>query len=251
MDFFILKKIIGSLLMPLPIVIILLALGIILFNRKPKLAKGFIVAGTLLLAIISFMPIADKLIVQYEQEFPVFHNQYGEVEYVVVLGCGHTSDARLNPSQELKNCALQRLTEGMRILREQPQAKLITTGFNPYDNVSNATKLKQAAVELGLTPDQIITVSKPRDTADEAMMVAPIVKDSKFVLVTNANHMPRAIQYFIAEGLDPIPAPTGFLVKDPEGTSVWFNFIPDAANISKTERAWHETLGRIWQWLRS
>ncbi|WP_394176061.1 envelope biogenesis factor ElyC [Thalassotalea litorea] len=251
MDFFILKKIIGSLLMPLPIVIILLCLGILLFKKRPALARGFAISGTLLLAIISFMPVADKLIVQYEQSYPVFNNQYGKIDSVVVLGCGHTSDKRLHPSQELKNCALQRLTEGMRILRDQPQATLITTGYNPYDKVSNANKLKQAAVELGLPADKIITISEPRDTADEAAMIAPLVKGTSFVLVTNANHMPRAMQYFIDQNVHPIPAPTGFLVKDPEGTSVWFNFIPDAANISKTERAWHETLGRIWQWLRS
>ncbi|WP_171022275.1 envelope biogenesis factor ElyC [Thalassotalea litorea] len=251
MDFFILKKIIAGVIMPLPIVFILLFIGIALINKRPKLAKKFAIAATLLLAVISFMPIADKLLVLYEQEYPVFNNQYGKIDSIIVLGCGHTADERLKPSQELKHCALQRLTEGMRILRDQPQATLFTTGYNPYDTVSNAEKLKQAAIELGLPADKIVTVSDPRDTADEAAMLAPLVKGTSFVLVTNANHMPRAMQYFIDQGVQPIPAPTGFLVKDPEGTSVWFNLVPDAANISKTERAWHETLGRLWQWLRN
>ncbi|WP_169303160.1 envelope biogenesis factor ElyC [Thalassotalea mangrovi] len=251
MDFFIVKKIIGGLLMPLPVVLIFLLLGIILFNRRPAVAKGMVVCGTIVLIIISFMPIADKLIVIYEQKYPVFNNRHGKIDNIVVLGCGHTSDRRLKPSQEIKVCALQRLTEGIRILQLQPQASIITTGYNPNDKVSNAEKLKLAAIELGLPKDKIQTLPQPRDTADEAKLLAPMLEGKTFVLVTNANHMTRAIEHFTAQGLTPIPAPTGYLVKDPEGTRVWLNIFPSAANISKTERAWHETLGRIWQWLRS
>ncbi|TRX56750.1 envelope biogenesis factor ElyC [Thalassomonas sp. M1454] len=250
MELFTLKKIIGQLLMPMPLLLMSLVIVIVLFNKKPSLAKWMLTITTSLLLLLSFMPVSNLLIVNYEQTYPVYKKQQ-RLDYIVILGCGHTTDSKLSATQELKICSLQRLTEGVRIALLHPEAKIITSGAAIYDVSSNADKVKQAAVELGINANRIITESRPLDTEDEATLIGPIVKDSKFVLITNANHMPRSMNYFIKAGTEPIPAPTGFFVKNDNQDSSWRDYFPRATDLNKSETAWYETLGLIWQWLKS
>jgi uncharacterized SAM-binding protein YcdF (DUF218 family) len=86
---------------------------------------------------------------------------------------------------------------------------------------------------------------RPRDTRQEAELLAPLLRGQRVALVTSASHMPRALALFRAQGLDPIPAPTGHLAKEPQGFDV-LDLIPDADGLAKTRFAWHEVLGRMW-----
>lgn len=254
MELFTLKKIIGQLLMPMPLLLLCLVLVIVLFNKKPTLAKWLLSATTAAFFLLSFKPIADSLIVNYEQSYPVYQQQANsqlKLDYIVILGCGHTTDENLSATQELKICSLQRLTEGVRIALLHPEAKIITSGAAITDVSSNAVKVKQAAIELGIEANRIITEQRPLDTEDEANLIGPVVKGSNFVLITNANHMPRSINYFVKAGTKPIAAPTGFYVKDIDGSSNWQDYFPRSKNFNKSETAWYETLGLIWQWLKS
>ena len=73
-----------------------------------------------------------------------------------------------------------------------------SAGHNPE---SNAEKMKEAAILMGLDKNRIFTENFPRDTEDEAELIAPRVKDSQVALITNADHMRRSINYFKAKGV--------------------------------------------------
>ncbi|WNC74082.1 envelope biogenesis factor ElyC [Thalassotalea psychrophila] len=251
MDLFTLKKIIGELLMPLPIIIITLLVGLLLFKHRPAMAKAVLSIATLALLLLSYMPVANRLIVNLEQQFPVYTPIAEKLDYIVILGCGHTSDTKLAATQELKICSLQRLTEGLRIANLHPEAIMITSGAAIYDISSNAEKVKQAAVELGFDGNNIITESRPKDTEDEALYISPLLIDKNFVLITNANHMPRSMTYFENQGVKPIAAPTGYYVKNFSGNKSWQEHFPDANELQKSQSFWYETLGLIWQWVKS
>ena len=51
------------------------------------------------------------------------------------------------------------------------------------------------------------------------MVVKEIVGKDKFILVTSASHMLRAMALFRKQGMEPIPAPTDYMVKEREGVS--------------------------------
>jgi uncharacterized SAM-binding protein YcdF (DUF218 family) len=145
-------------------------------------------------------------------------------------------------------CSLQRLIEGIRILGIHPEAMLVTSGYAGVDKMTNAEKVKQAAIVLGVPENKIMAQSKPQDTQQEAALIAPIVVGKNIVLVTNADHMPRAIKYFQQQGLEPIAAPAGRWIKGKDDEKHWSYYLPKPSNLEQTTRAWYEHIGALVQW---
>jgi|TARA_B110000091_G_C13746341_1_gene445640 uncharacterized SAM-binding protein YcdF (DUF218 family) len=251
MDLFLLKKIITMFLMPINIILLLLILSLIFYKNKPKAGFKLLILATFILFITSMPPISDTLMAPIEDNYETFSRSAKQVDYIVVLGCSHTTDYALPATSQLKTCSLQRLVEAIRISRLHPEARLIMSGYSGDDAVPNAEKMRQAAMSLGIKDKNIITESFPKDTEEEAVLIAPRVIGTNVVLITNANHMPRAINYFERQGVSPIAAPTGYWVKDIEGDKAWNYYLPSANKLSQTTTVWYETLGRIVQWFKS
>jgi len=103
----------------------------------------------------------------------------------------------------------------------------------------------QAAQALGVDPGRIGVLDTPVDTAQEAYAVRDVLADGeRFVRVTAASHMQRAVCHFERAGLEPIPAPTGFKTGSERVRTLAY-WVPSAGNLRKTERAVHETLGLL------
>lgn len=247
MDQFFLKKLLGQILMPLPSITILLLIGLFIMSKHPRWSKWLIALASMLLLCLSITPVANRMIVNLENQYPVYAASDIDLDYIVILGCGHTSDDRLKASQELKVCSLQRMTEGLRIATLHPEAKIITSGAAISDKVSNAAKVKQALLELGVDEHRIMAENRPKDTEEEAQLISPLIAHTQSVLITNANHMPRAIKFFQRYGSSPTAAPTGFFVKDYQGTLNWPDYFPEANELEKSQTAWYEYLGSLWQ----
>lgn len=245
---FALKKFVGILFMPLPLILLLLFISIIFFNKKPRFARYTLVMSTALLVLLSLSPVSDTFIEPLEQKYPVYSAIHGDIDFIVILGCGHTSDKRLAALHQLKQCSLQRLTEGLRVSQLHPNAKIITSGKSRYDPITNAVVVKRAAMELGIDSDRLVTEARPLDTKEEAFYISNIVSKQSMVLVTNAYHMPRAMQYFIEAGITPIPAPSGHFVKESQ-VFRWGDYVPKAMSLKQMELMWHERLGLLWQWI--
>ncbi len=246
---FSLKKLIGILITPVNITLLLILTSLILFKYRPKIAQRFLVFSFLIL-LISSTPIVSNLLVQLiDEEIPMFEQQQGNIDYIVVLGCSHTTNDRLPVIAELKTCSLERLMEAHRVSLLHPEALLITSGYAFTDEVSNAQKVKEAAISIGIPADKIIIEERPKDTEEEAELLYPLLKNKRFVLVTNAIHMPRAYRYFQKENLSPLLAPTNLLYKG-ESSEMLSN-LPNVSTLEKTTRALYELLGRIAQRLTS
>jgi uncharacterized SAM-binding protein YcdF (DUF218 family) len=103
--------------------------------------------------------------------------------------------------------------------------------------------MPQAAQALGVDPARIVVLDTPVDTAQEAYAVRAVLADGeRFLLVTSASHVRRAVRHFERAGLEPIPAPTGFKTGSEQVRTLAYG-LPSAGNLRKTERAVHETLG--------
>jgi len=250
MDLFLLKKIISAFIMPLSIIIILLVFAIIFYQYKKRFSYTCLIMATLLLTLGSFRPFANLVMAPIESQHLAFTRSSKPVDYIIILGCWHTSDAQLPATSELGICSLQRLVEALRIFRIHPEARLITSGGAGYDEMSNAEKVKEAAMLLGLPESKIIVESFPQDTEEEAELMAPRVKGKNVVLVTNSDHMPRAIKYFQQQGINPIAAPAGKWIKGTDDEKYWPYYIPRPENLEQTTHAWYESLGRIVQWIK-
>ena len=210
---FTLKKVLGGMMLPLPLLLLLIAFGIALlwFSRFQRTGKLCVSLGWLLLLLLSLQPVADSLLKPIEDKYPTWRGEK-RVQYVVVLGGGYTWNPDWAPSSNLINNSLPRLTEGIRLWYENPGSKLIFTGAAAKTNpVSTAEAGARVAESLGIPRSEILVLDKPKDTEEEAAAVKMAIGDAPFLLVTSASHLPRAMIFFRRAGLTPLPAPANQL----------------------------------------
>ncbi len=243
---FLLKKFLGTLVMPIPLSLLLLIWALLLLLRKKTRWLGIIVVAlaTALLIFTSYAPLNRPLMAKYEMALAAYQQPEQPVDGIVVLGSWHQSTAEQPLTSQVDTPGIVRLVEGIRIYRLNPGSKLIFTGFQGLasDPVPYPEKLKELAIALGVPETDIITLVGSQDTVAEAQLVAKTYPTERLVLVTTAAHMPRALGLFQHAGLQPIPAPTGHFSKPQQR---WFTF-PSARNLANSEYWLHEELGLLW-----
>ena len=251
MDLFLLKKIITVLIMPINIVLLLLIFSLVFHRKKPKHSFKSLSAAFIILLVSSFAPFSDTVMTAIENDYPPYVKINVPIDYIVVLGCGHNTNAMLPVTSQLQTCSLQRMVEAVRIYQLHPEARIITSGYGGVNPVSNAETVKQSLILLGIPAQKIITENFPKDTEEEAQLIAPRVQGTQVILVTNADHMPRAINYFQSEGISPIAAPTGYWVKNQDSKKSWAHYMPSSKKLEQSTIAWYESLGLVVQWFKS
>ena len=114
--------------------------------------------------------------------------------------------------------------------------------------------MAEALVSMGVPPEAIIEENRSRNTWENVVNIQALLDDAgadDLILVTSALHMPRSLAIFRTQGLDPIPAPTDFLVTAadwefflrPDVEVQLFNLIPSADDLRLTSMALKELIG--------
>lgn len=241
---FMLKKFLGGLLMPVPLILLLLIWAALMLLRKKTRWSGamFALLATALLFVGSYAPITNKITGPLEQQYPSYQVAAEPADYVAVLGHSHVSSDTQPITSQLTPTGVVRVTEGIRIYRLNPGSKLVFTGYSAGNPVSYAEKSKQLALALGVPETDILTFDGPQDTGEEASLLAANFADKKLVLVTTASHMPRAMLLCEAAGINPTPAPTNHQSKPVQNTLLF----PSARTLAKAQYWAHEQLGLAW-----
>lgn len=263
---FLLKKIISPMLTPLSVSLLLAILGLfcLWFTRRQKTGKVLLTISTVFLGLLSYGAVSDMLARPLEERYPPLRSfeNIQDVKWIVVLGGGSGVDPGLPLSSYLSEASMARLSEGVFIHNRLPGTKLIMTGrsgfegFTPVAEVMADTsrewrKDRGRWSGIGGRQEDIIVETEAKDTKDHPIYVKEIVGKDRFVLVTSAAHMPRAMALFRKHGMVPIPAPTDYMAKEREGGLTPGAFFPNAGSLEKAERAIHEYLGMLWGKLRS
>lgn len=258
MEFSLAKNLLGKMIMPLPLFLTLSLVGILFLWFRPtaKWPKLFALLGVFGLLLVSTTPVSHALIAPLELQYSALRNadiqrlkQTKHIDYIVVLGCGHDTNPHLPESSYLHHCARVRMTEGVLLAKQFPQATLVFTGAKFHDRIAHAEVMKQAAMQYGIAASRIKTFSQPHDTAQEIQSLTRLLVDSEALLVTSASHMPRAMQLFSFEGLQPIPAPTDFQIRYLGSSARWYYWIPTTKSLAVSNMAAHEYIGMLWNWL--
>lgn len=217
--------------MPLSLGLTLGFIGLwFLYRENLKKAKIFISASFIFIITISYLPFANLLIAPLEDSYKELTQIPQDVKHILLLG----GDKE------------HRGWEALRLYEKIPDAKIITSGYAGHSRVTEATKTANILLGLGIPREDIIIHNEPKDTKEEALKIKEVLGDEPFILITSAYHMPRAMRYFKKSGLNPIPAPTDYKIKDSDRALS----VPSGGNLVKTERALHEYIGMLWQKLR-
>lgn len=253
MNMFLIKKIISPFFFPLSFSIELSILGFLFiwFSKKKKSGLFLIFLGVFCLSAFSYDYVADLLLKPLETKYPpiISVSKYQNIKWIVVLGGGHSSDPSLPVISQLSEESMVRLIEAVMLQKKIQGSKIILSGGNVFDPIPHAIILKKACLALGMKPTDLLLEDKSKDTKDEALFVKNMVDAKPFILVTSASHMPRSVALFKKQGMKPIPAPVGNLVKKRQEINPGM-FFPNIYALRKSQRAVHEYMGIVWGKIR-
>ncbi len=231
---FLVKKFLSRLFLPLPMCCELLVAGMLLLwlSKRQRLGKSLVSMGVLLLLLLSNAQIGDLLLSPLESWYPpladpsTFGNDSEDpVRWVAVLGGGPI---------------YSRFIEGAHVQQALPRSKLL---LSVGDEDSIAQEAIEMARMIGLKREDLIIIQGARNTHEEAIRLSQIIGTDRFILLTSASHMPRAMALCQGAGMNPLPAPIEYLVKS---RSSYENCIPSAGSLHLSERAIYEYLGLLW-----
>jgi uncharacterized SAM-binding protein YcdF (DUF218 family) len=242
-----LKKLIGWCLSPLGLSVLLLGAGIIAgLTRRKRLGRGLVIAGLVVLVVFSLGPVADGLSGLLEQRYQALMPAapLEGIAAVAVLGAGYEPEPGRPATGWLQTAGLERLVEGVRVLRLAPGSRMVVSGWGGGRDLSTAEVMARAAVSLGVDPSRIVRFGAPRDTAEEIAALRGLVGRQKVVIVTSAEHMPRAMELAAHAGLDAVAAPAS-VARSVSGAGVraW---VPSPSALFRSTAVIHEWLGRVW-----
>ena len=250
--FFIASKVLAVLLEPLAHPYILIALALALRVVRMKRAMRACIALALMLPLLyAFLPISTAPLRALENIHAV--PKIGNVpDGIIVLG-GHTADGVVSQTrgQPQQSAAADRLTKGLMLHRQFPQSQLIFSGYSGEltpRGWSEAETIRRLLEELGVDSAGVTFEVTSRNTWQNAVNTLEIAvpqPGSRWILVTSAAHMPRAVGAFTAAGWGGIiPYPTDYQTT-PENDG-WFH---PQNGFAAVRKALHEYVGWVAYWL--
>lgn len=251
------QKLISRIIYPFNLALLLVLLGLLFLSgrRRRGLGKWLTGVGIFLFLICSYWPFASWFAGTLESRYRPL-NVAGSTlsisapslqlpQDILVLNGGAAFDRNYPPSSQLGESTIQRIIEGIRLQRLIPESTLyITSPQNRYNDEARRQIIEFCA-GLGTNPDTIVIVPGAWSTAREAEMASSLFGTSKFILVTSALHMPRAMMLFEGRDLKPVPAPVDFNNLERSQTSLDL-FMPTVRAATLTELAYHEYVGMLW-----
>lgn len=207
--FFIAAKFAGALLQPETWIVAALAMIVwALLRRAMRLALGVSIAMLAFLVAISILPIGDLLLQPIERTYPA-QPSLDRVDGIIVLGGGENPRASVFWDQIQLNEAAERYTAALALARQFPEARLLFAGGSGAlrdvagAEVSEADLAKRFFLDLGIAEKRLLLEGGSRNTAENAKLSFALANpraEQRWVLVTSAFHMPRAMRSFEEAG---------------------------------------------------
>lgn len=247
--FVFLSKLLDLAFTPLAWSLLLGALSLALRRRFPKPALGLGVLGLVVLYLFSTFPVAGAITRHVEQGVLSSRAEGVVYDAVVVLG-GMTEPgpSALAGSPQYGE-AIERMLVGYAEVVSGGARHLIISGGLIEDDPGiprEAVTVAKTLRQLGLAEDQIILEDRSRNTRENALYTAEIVRQRGFkriLLVTSAFHMKRSLGCFRAVGLAPDVLPTDWRAPGPSASHT--NWTPRAEALDDSTRMLRELAGRI------
>jgi uncharacterized SAM-binding protein YcdF (DUF218 family) len=253
-SFFNVSKLVGVFVTPTNLLLLLLAGGFVAsrFRRLHSWGTRLALVAGAALGAVAVLPIGDGMLVLLERRFSPLEScaDAGRVQPtgVIVLG-GAVGSIRIGDRFEVTlGEAAERVTYAAALARKYPSATVLVSGGQAFDNGSGRSEaegMSELLVQLGVAPGRIRRESQSRTTAENAALVAEQTGSGRWLLVTSAFHMPRAIATFRQSGVDVVPAPTDRRVGD-DTEPLLFSA---SDNLKKVDLAAREYFGLFAYWL--
>lgn len=220
--FFYVAKVLWFLLQPSTLIALLIGYGsILIWTGWARWGRRFVSIGAVLLLIAGLSPLGNALVLPLEDRFPRTDLQTPPAPAgFIVLGGALDPLVSLARGAPALNESSERIVESVTLARAFPEAKVVFTGGDAgilYKSTSEAAEAKQLLIGMGIAADRLILEDKSRDTYENAVNLKAelgelglLGPDRRWILITSAFHMPRAMGVFQRIGFDVEPWPVDY-----------------------------------------
>jgi uncharacterized SAM-binding protein YcdF (DUF218 family) len=248
------SKVFGFFAIPSNFVILIGIIGALLLRtRFSRWGWRLAIGSLVLLAVIGFSPVGNALIVPLEERFPPWDHGRGAPHGMVVLGGALSPDVSHARDTVALNEAAERLTVTAELARRYPEALIIFSGgsgsviFAERPEAEFALRLLEG---LGVPRGRVIAEDKSRNTVENARFSRDIAQPKpgeRWLLVTSAYHLPRAVGIFRKAGFPVEAYPVDWRTR---GTGDVLRPFPTLGEgLRRTDTAMREWIGLLAYWI--
>ncbi|MFH0946609.1 MAG: YdcF family protein [Planctomycetota bacterium] len=220
--------------------------GLLLCRKRPRLGRLILLFSGAMFLLLSIPAVADALLRGLERHGALASDsRVASAQAVVVLSCGLDPAGYEYGGATIDPLTLQRVRYAAWLARKF-DLPVLASGGVLAKNTPPIGKLMADVLHQEFDVEVCWAETRSQTTRENARFSAELLRASGIatvLLVTNAWHMPRAVEEFEATGLNVIPAPTGFTTPTQWTIAA---FLPSATALTHSRWAIHEQLGLIW-----
>ena len=250
--FFILSKVLGALVLPSNLLLLLLAVGCLaLMRHRRRMGALCLGAGMAFYLAAGLGPLGLLLLRPLEDRFPRPPDNMAAPTGIIVLGGGMNEILYKDRQAFVLGSDGSRMTDAFILSRRFPGAKVIFTGGSNAviddEGITEADAARAFYSAMGMAPERLVLEDRSRNTDENARFTREIVKPQpgeRFVLVTSAVHMPRAVGLFRKAGFDVVPYPSNYQTRGTD-EDFWRMSTTAASGLSRFDQAAREWVGLL------
>ncbi len=257
---FYIAKVLTFLLQPSTLIALLIGYGsILIWTGWARWGRRFVTFGAVLLLLAGLSPLGNALILPLENRFarPDLETLPPPAGFIILGGAEDrlVGGARSAPAL---NEAAERMVEAAVLYRRYPEVKIAFSGGDAgilYKADSEAKGAESLLTALGVPPDRLILEAKSRDTYENAAFLkeelarkGELGSGKRWLLITSAYHMPRAIGAFRKAGFEVEAWPVDYRTRGKADLTRPFDKVSEG--LRRVDVATREWFGLLAYWLR-
>lgn len=238
--------------LPSNLLVLLGILGFLLaLTRRKRLGQGMMAVSLFALAIAGWSPLGNWLMSGLENRFAAWDFSHGAPDGIVVLGGAISPEISSERASIALNEAAERMTVMADLARRFPSARIVFSGGSGRfggGGVPEANFVLPLFESFGIARERVLLEALSRNTAENARLTKELVRPKigeRWLLVTSAYHMPRAMSAFRGAGFDVEAYPVDWR----SGTDDSAAFSSLSAGLARTDTALREWVGLFGYWL--
>ena len=238
-----------AIFVPSLMLITALVIGVVLL-WFPLYRVGRLVCAiaAILLVLCAIGPLSAWVARPLEARFPPLKQLPDDTAGIILLGGAFEQDLTVEWDEPQLNTHAERITAFLALGRKYPRLQLIFSGGSAASGSERVTEFdiaRELFASLGLPPDRIRFEDRSRNTCENAIYTAQLVRPTKqqnWVLITSAMDMPRAVGAFRRAGFSVLPYPVDYTT----GKRGALDFSTTVGrNLASFDHAVHEWFGLV------
>lgn len=243
--FFWASKLIWALISPDSLLLILIVAAWLLLRTGMRRTASAVLGITCLMTItIACLPVGEWLFHPLETRFETNPPLPTDVDGILMLG-GALSPALSQAWDQTETYdGAERLQAFVTLARHYPQAQLAFSGGsgNPRrQGLKEAQAIASYLQQMGLGEREVVLESRSRNTWENAVYSKALLNpdsSERWILITSAFHMPRAVGIFCQQGWPVLPWPVDHRSERGNLLRIQFQFAFNLLTLREATKEW-------------